>query len=368
MDEHPHHIQPSAFEVSDRADIFAQIGRVLTSSLNPREVYKRVMQIIGDYFSPRNWSLLLIDEASSRFKFEIAMGIDGNKLKDIYLERNEGIVGWVCSHGKPLLIEDAQNDPRFCARIDEVLGFKTRAVVCVPLLNGNNAVIGAIELINKVRPPSAKSRGRGENNNVERFPTSATFTGEDMKILCAIGSFTGIAAENAFLHQKVRELALIDPLTRIHNRHYFNEIFTKETERVRRYGHSVCVLMIDADNFKRINDRFGHLTGDKVLWHIAQMLKASVRESDFLARFGGDEFIVLMPYADKKMGLDLARRIQTRIGEWNKAPEIDKIELSLSIGVHAAGPENLDTLLWRADQELYQYKSFRKMNGEFSSE
>ena len=296
------------------------------------------------------------------------MGIDGNKLKDVYLEKNEGIVGWVCCHGKPLLIEDAQNDPRFCGRIDDVLGFKTRAAVCVPLLNGNNAVIGAIELINKVLPPSAKSGGHGENDNVERFPTSTTFTGEDMKILSAIGSFTGIAAENAFLHQKVRELAMIDPLTGIHNRHYFNEIFKKETERVRRYGHSVCVLMIDADNFKNINDHFGHLTGDKVLWRIAQMLKVSVRESDFLARFGGDEFVVLMPYADKKTGLDLAKRIQVQIGEWNKAPEIEGLKLALSIGVHAAGPENLDTLLVTADQELYQCKSFRKKYDEITFE
>jgi GAF domain-containing protein len=138
-----------------------------------------------------------MEEKTGRLKFEIAMGVDASKLKDFYLEPGEGIAGWVCLNGKPVVIEDVQKDQRFSPRVDQLLGFTTRSVVCVPLLNGNNRVVGAIELINKIAPSSMAS---GEGT----LPTNTAFTERDMAILSSIGVFTGIAAENAFLHQKVR--------------------------------------------------------------------------------------------------------------------------------------------------------------------
>ena len=152
---------------------------------------------------------------------------------------------------------------------------------------------------------------------------------------------------------------MIDSLTGIHNRHYFNDLFNRETDRARRHGHSICAFMIDADNFKGINDRFGHLAGDKVLQHIAGILKSSVREYDVLARFGGYERIILLPYADEKMGCELAKRIQVRIREGNKTPLLEGLELALSIGLHAATPDQLESLLADADRKLYQCKSIR---------
>ncbi len=352
--------------IKDRSEIFCNIGKVLTSSLNPGEVFKRVMKIIGDFFSPRNWSLLLMEENTGRLKFEIVMGVDGKKMKDVFIEKGEGIVGWVCLNGEPVVVEDAQNDPRFSPRVDQILGFTTRSVVCVPLLNGNNRVVGAIELINKIVPPSAKSIAGGDAEGV--IPTVETFTKADMRILSSIGAFTGIAAENAFLHQKVRELAMVDCLTGINNRYYFHEILLRETEKVKRYGHTICMLMIDIDEFKDINDNFGHLTGDQVLIELAEILKKSVRESDLVARFGGDEFVVLIPFAGENEGWKLANRIHNLVIDWNKKNIHPGLELKISIGVHAAGPENVDDILSKADQQLYLCKTFRKNPDELTSE
>ncbi len=361
------HLEQSDISISrNQAEIFCHIGRVLTSSLNPKEVFRRVLKIIGDYFSPQNWSLLLMEENTGRLRFEIIMGTDADKLKNIYIEKGEGIVGWVCLTGKPLLVEDAQNDRRFSPRVDQILDFTTRSVVCVPLLNGNNCVVGAIELINKIVPPSAKSALGAFAT--ELTPTDETFTETDMRILSSIGAFTGIATENAFLHQKVKELATIDSLTGINNRHYFNEILRRETERVRRYKHTICLLMMDVDDFKSINDTYGHLTGDKVLCTIADILRSSVRESDLVARFGGDEFVIVMPFSGESEGLGLAERIQKLIREWNAEELIPGLELGLSIGVHAAGPEDVDTVLLKADNKLYECKSFRKTPEELTSE
>jgi len=127
--------------VNSQYDIFSNIGQILTSSLDPDEVFRRVMQVIGDFFAPQYWSLLLIEDDTERLKFEIVMGVDAEKLVAFSLEPGEGIAGWVCQNGVPLVIEDVRYDKRFSARVDELLGFTTRSVVCVPLLNGKNKII-----------------------------------------------------------------------------------------------------------------------------------------------------------------------------------------------------------------------------------
>jgi diguanylate cyclase (GGDEF)-like protein len=263
-------------------------------------------------------------------------------------------------------VEDVSKDVRFSQRVDKILGFKTRSVICVPLLNGNNCVVGVIELINKIMPPPAPTDPHF--STIETAATNSVFTEMDMAILSSIGIFTGIALENAFLHQKVRELALIDSLTGLNNRHYFNEEFHIEIERVKRYGHTVCLLMLDVDNLKAINDRHGHLTGDKVLCTMASILKSSVRESDILARFGGDEFVILMPMADKSHGLELSKRIQTLINQENEKKSMPGVKLGLSIGINASGPENIHELINTADQKLYQHKQWRRKAEEVMSD
>lgn len=357
---------PDIAGVEDTADIFSNIGIILTSSLQLKDVIQRVMKIIGNYFSPQNWSLLLMEEDTGRLKFEIVMGIASDKLKGVYVEEGEGIVGWVCRNGKPVLVEDTMSDYRFTSRIDNLIGFSTRSVVCVPLLNGQNKVVGAIELINKIVPPSLKSVSGPLAKEI--IPTSENFTKIDMKILSSIGAFTGIAIENAFLYQKVKELAMVDSLTGINNRYYFNEILRQESERVRRYRHSICMLMMDVDNFKTINDTFGHVTGDRVLRSIADILRVSVRESDILARFGGDEFVILMPFANESDGFKLAKRIQKLIIKWNAKESVQGLKLGISIGVYEAGHDTIDKILIEADRELYQCKTFRKKPEELTSD
>lgn len=357
---------PNITAIRDPSDIFCNIGTILTSSLQPKEVIQRVMKIIGNYFSPQNWSLLLMEQDTGRLKFEIVMGVDADKLKGVYIEKGEGVVGWVCQNGKPVVVENALQDKRFSSRIDSIVDFATRSVVCVPLLNGQNKVVGAIELINKIVPPSVRSASGSSAKEI--IPTSETFTETDMKILSSIGMFTGVAAENAFLYQKVKELAMVDSLTGIKNRYYFNEILKQETERVKRYQHTMCMLMMDVDNFKTINDTFGHVTGDRVLRSIADILRVSVRQSDVLARFGGDEFAIIMPIAKESDGFRLAKRIQKLVIKWNTKESIRGLKLGISIGVYEAGPDNIDKILMEADRELYQCKSFRKKPEELTSD
>ncbi len=349
----------------DLSDVFCKIGMILTSSLHPKEVVNRVMALIGNYFSPQNWSLLLCEESTRRLKFEIVMGVEAEKLKGIYINKGEGIVGWVCEHGEPTIVEDTSKDQRFSSRIDSMMGFKTKSVVCVPLLNGQNKVIGAIELVNKIVSPSSKKTTDAPSKTI--IPTYESFTETDMRILSSIATFTGIAIENAFLYKKVEELAMVDSLTGINNRYYFNEVLRQETEKVKRYKRTMCLLMMDVDNLKIINDTFGHVAGDKMLSSLADILKISVRESDFLARYGGDEFVIIMPEAKESDAFVLAKRIQDMIDRWNSKQTTPGLTLSISIGVHEAGPDNVDDIVLNADKDLYQCKVFRKKPEELTS-
>lgn len=349
----------------DLTDVFCKIGTILTSSLHPKEVVNRVMALIGNYFSPQNWSLLLLEESTGRLKFEVVMGMDAEKIQGIYIKKGEGIVGWVCETAQPTIVADTSKDHRFSSRIDNIMGFKTHSVVCVPLLNGQNKVVGAIELVNKIVSPSSKSASDAVTKSI--IPTYESFTETDMRILSSIATFTGVAIENAFLYKKVEELAMVDSLTGINNRYYFNEIMQQETEKVKRYKRTMCLLMMDVDNLKNINDTFGHIAGDKILSSLADILKVSVRESDFLARFGGDEFVIIMPEAVESDAFILAKRIQDMIDRWNKKQTTPGLTLGISIGVHEAGPENIDEVLLNADKELYQCKVFRKKPEEITS-
>lgn len=339
---------PFSPPLSPLADVFCDIGRVLTSSLNPKEVLQHLMSLIGSYFAPRNWSLLLLEKGSGRLRFEIVMGVDARKLTTVWVEEGEGIAGWVSRHGKPVVVEDVRRDSRFSPRFDELLGFVTRSVVCVPLLDRNNEVIGVIELINKI------GAAAGDD------PDGGSFSLEDMAILSAIGAFAGIGAENAFLHDKIRKMAMIDPLTGISNRLHFNDAFERELQRVRRYGHSVCLLMMDVDDLKKVNDGHGHLAGDQLLVAVADLLRGEVRQSDVVARLGGDEFVVLMPQAGAAEGRELARRIEAAIARWNEEAPLGEVRLGLSIGIHAGGPDEVDSILAEADRNLYRMKYSRK--------
>jgi len=345
---------------TELTEVFCKIGTILTSSLQPQEVIHRVMTLIGNYFSPENWSLLLWDSSLQQLKFEIVMGIDASKLKGVRLEKGEGIVGWVCDNAEPAIVVDTTKDTRFSSRIDDILDFQTRSIICVPLLNGDNEIIGAIELINKIISPSCTS-------DTCILPTYHNFTQNDMRILSAIATFTGIAVENAFLFKQVEELAMIDSLTGINNRYYFNEILRQEIEKVKRYDRTMCILMMDVDNFKKINDTYGHLTGDRILQSIADILRVTVREADFLARFGGDEFVIIMPESKEIDACGLAKRIQDMIVRWNKKETIHGPKIQITIGIHEAGSETIDQILEEADKDLYNKKFFNKKPEELTS-
>jgi two-component system, cell cycle response regulator len=159
--------------------------------------------------------------------------------------------------------------------------------------------------------------------------------------------------------EQLRHLATTDPLTGCYNRRRFLEYASEEAYRVRRYGRNLSLAIMDLDNFKQVNDRYGHPAGDAVLMMLARVSLETLRESDVFARFGGDEFVVVMPESDSAVAVDVAERIRVRVGAEEVTMGQDRFTVSLSIGVATMASENdgVEDLLKRADAALYRAKS-----------
>jgi diguanylate cyclase (GGDEF)-like protein len=160
--------------------------------------------------------------------------------------------------------------------------------------------------------------------------------------------------ENARLFAEVQRLALTDPLTGLNNRHKLNDALVVEVERARRYARPLSLIMIDMDELKTINDTYGHPAGDQVLRDVAQAITTQIRKVDLATRFGGDEFLVLLPEADMGEATNVAGRIRDRI----RSMSVQQTQVAASLGVAQWQPsfETAERFLQAVDSALYDAK------------
>jgi len=193
----------------------------------------------------------------------------------------------------------------------------------------------------------------------------ANFLAMFLEILIAVGiiillfeaSQAQLAAEMhelVFSEQQLKELGIRDPLTGLFNRHYFNDIIRRELAGSRRFGTSLSVLLVDVDRFKEINDRKGHAVGDDVLKFVANYLTACVRETDFVFRWGGDEFLIVLPRTDSASASTKADELVRKLPN---IPGTDNLQPTLSVGwaMHSSDAEFPITLA-EADSRMYEMK------------
>lgn len=162
----------------------------------------------------------------------------------------------------------------------------------------------------------------------------------------------------------IRQQSFTDPLTEIYNRRSLEEIAGRFISHARRLKNPLSLLLIDIDRFKDVNTTFGHLTGDVVLADTAALLKSSVRGSDAVFRYGGDEFVIILADTSRSGAAKVIERIKGYLLDWNRAGTLDRFELSLSIGVSEwSDGVTLDELLDEADRQMYAAKANRAVAG-----
>jgi len=203
--------------------------------------------------------------------------------------------------------------------------------------------------------------------------TPEAFHEADLKLLESFAATTSAAIQNARLHAKVQKLAITDPLTGLYNRRGFFELGRREIERLRRFGHPLSAIMVDIDQFKAINDTYGHQTGDQVLRALADRLNHNIRGVDILGRYGGDEFSILLPETDLETAKAIARRLRQGIADNPISTDDGLLSITISLGIAIANEEmpNLEALLNLSDAAMYAAKQGgrdRVVVGETSSD
>ncbi len=323
----------------ERLSLFHDVGKALASTLELQKILQTIMEKISDLLQPDTWSLLMLDEKTQELYFEIAIGAGADKLKDVRLKLGEGIAGWVAQTGEPVLVDNVKDDPRFASRFDEVTQTDTKSVVCVPI-KGREKILGVIELVN--------------------FLGKGSFRKDDIPILKNLADYAAIALENARYVQRIHELTITDDCTSLYNARHLSFVLDAEIYRSTRYGYEFSVIFLDLDHFKLVNDNYGHLVGSKLLWMIGDVVKSHLRMIDYAFRYGGDEFVILLPQTSKENALSVVRRVKDLLNSKVFFTEegLD-IKVTASFGV-ASFPQDGRTrkeILRMADEAMYLVKN-----------
>jgi diguanylate cyclase (GGDEF)-like protein len=186
------------------------------------------------------------------------------------------------------------------------------------------------------------------------------YTDDHMRLLETVTRLAADALGNAMQHAEAESNALTDPLTGLPNGRYLALRFEEEAARARRTDRSFQVMMLDLDEFKNVNDTYGHKIGDRVLREVAHLIQGQLREYDFLARSGGDEFVALVQEVVGAQVEDLCMRIESAVSKFSLAVGKNRFaRVGISIGTATFGVhgETLDQLIVAADNEMYRMKS-----------
>jgi diguanylate cyclase (GGDEF)-like protein len=323
--------------------IFHDVAKALTSSLNLDSILQTIMEKMAEYFRPDTWSLLMVDEEKQELYFAIAVGDAAEALKTVRLKLGEGIAGWVAQHGESLLVPDVYTDPRFAKRIDEMTKWQTRSIICIPL-KSKHRVLGVIQLINV---------------DMEGFG------GNEMLLLQALADYAAIAIDNARAVEKIQELTITDDCTGLYNARHLYKTLEAEVYRSTRFGYEFSILFLDLDHFKMVNDTHGHLIGSRLLAEIGYAIKAHLRLIDYAFRYGGDEFVVLLPQTSKDSALVVARRLRDvfRKEYWLKADGLNlNVRASMGVATFPEDAKSAHEIIRQADEMMYAVKNTTRDN------
>jgi diguanylate cyclase (GGDEF)-like protein len=330
-------------------DFFEEVSKTLTSSLELSAVLRTIMKKTKNLIRAEACSILLVDEETGDLVFEktATKKERGKRIKKERLKLGEGIAGWVAQEQVPVIVPDVSKDPRFNPRVGMESDFRAKSIMCVPIKNKGN-ILGVLEIVNKLN--------------------HEPFTKDDLALILRIVDHAAIAIERAALYQKMAELSVTDDLTKLFNTRYLNRTLEIELTRALRHHTSLSLIFMDIDHFKNINDNYGHLVGSKLLVEMGQLLLKSLRTVDIVARYGGDEFVMVLPQTSPKNAIQIAERMRRSI-EHNVFLKKDgysfKITASFGVASYPESARSKEDLLKLADEAMYRVKN-QTRNGVYA--
>jgi diguanylate cyclase (GGDEF)-like protein len=321
-------------KIQDLHSIY-EVSTAIAGTLDAEELFRIIPERVRQALGLNDFCVLLHQPESGELVCRASAGIPPSVSPGFTIGREDGVSWRVFESGEAVYIPDVRTTPEFRYYNGEKPD--VRSFLSVPLLS-KGKVVGILNV---------------------NHPEPNAFDGESLATMRVLATNIAIAVENAELFQFVKTLADKDSLTLLHNHGSFQTMLQIELERAARYARSLSVIMLDLDGFKEINDTYGHLVGDRILMMTAGVLCAHLRKSDVAARYGGDEFAVILPETDLAATSAIAGRIAAGISQVRlDTKEGAVISFSASIGYAACLPDSpeRETILNVADRLMYESK------------
>jgi diguanylate cyclase (GGDEF)-like protein len=315
----------------DELRVLFEASKAVASTLDLSALLETLISVTCRTFHNERSALLLVDQDTGDLVVEAAHGYP-EPLHGVRLPAGSGISGWVARSGSPLVVDDVLQDPRYVA-VDD----RTRSELAVPLI-AEGKVIGVL--------------------NVESARRAA-FGPQDVNLLTTLASYAVIAIQNARLYEKTRRMAITDGLTELYNHRYLHDALDRMVERARRDGEPLSLVMLEIDRFKHFNDSYGHRSGDDVLRTIAMLLRRGSRPGDIVARYGGDEFMVVLPGAGQLAAHEIAERLRRAVESYPLlagSGDITTVTLSIGVATFPGDGAGVDALVEAVDRAQYAAK------------
>ncbi|MBN2044791.1 MAG: diguanylate cyclase [Anaerolineales bacterium] len=318
-------------------EVIRQASIKLTSSLDQQQVFMAILQS-ALLLSPDALDAHIFTIQDGEISYGASLWADGKPGPAYKRVRKGGLTARVARSGKTIAIEQVDEHPLFKDSEWVKNGWKG-AIISLPLKTGT-ATVGVMNIA---------------------YRNKQEFSEDRLRLLGLLSDQAAIAIYNASLHDFVKHQAVTDPLTLLANRRAFSDRLEEEIRRSKRYEHPFTLVILDINGFKAINDTFGHLVGDKVLQQIAVCLMDSVRDTDFVARYGGDEFALILPETSKEQAAVLINKLNHNLRKWKMPWSETNPLLWMSAASGAASfPEDAlvsEELIAAADEVLYSRKN-----------
>jgi diguanylate cyclase (GGDEF)-like protein len=318
----------------------ARFGETLRSTHDLDKILQVVLDTSVDALRASGGTLMVVHPCPGGSELTVAASrrVDTSELR---LRAGEGIAGSVAVTGEPLRAP-ATLDSGGSQRLPDPAPVEPpfESAIWVPVF-AQGRIFAVLSLFDR--------------------EDDTTFSARDLDTVLSLADQAGVAIDNVVLHQEAQRLAITDGMTGIWNHRYFQLRFEQEMDRSARFRRPFCLLLCDIDDFKYVNDTYGHPQGDSVLIELARRVRSEVRDIDVLARYGGEEFVLILPETDADGGFRAAEKIRRRIFDSSFGKD-RSIPVTISIGVACFPRAGTDqsTLLRAADVALYQAKALGK--------
>ncbi|HET6205521.1 MAG TPA: sensor domain-containing diguanylate cyclase [Terracidiphilus sp.] len=317
--------------------VFHRLARSLTESFDLDAILRTILEHMERFIDAELWALLMLDQRTQELYYALAAGGEEAALRDLRVKVGEGVAGWVAEHGETLIVPESLDDPRLqtphAARLHKV-----RSVIALPL-RGRKGTHGVIEILN---------------------PHAGQLNDYTIAFLHILADHAAIAIENAHDVARIQQLTITDDTTGLFNVRHLYDVLGRHLERGLRTGGSLGLAFIDLDQFKLVNDAHGHLIGSELLARTGQRLQELSRKQDYCFRYGGDEFVIMMPDTGAPEALAQASQLHRALMNTQfRMKNGLELTVSASVGI-ATAPKDGSTvhaIIGTADARMYAVKA-----------